>query len=82
MTACQSLAAKISGSVLVLYTPIIKYIIWNIFNLTSTLGGKMGKEYDRLKPAPFHTVVIAQLLRTLLDNLLVKGSIPASFLCF
>ena len=27
MTACRSLTAKISGCVLVLYTPIIKYII-------------------------------------------------------
>ena len=32
-----------TGSALVLYTPIIKYIIWNIFSLISTLGRNNGK---------------------------------------
>ena len=68
-----------SSSVLVLYTPIIKYIFRNIFSLISTLGGKNGKNTIGLNPLHTSTVVIAQLLRTLLDNLLVKGLILLRF---
>ena len=43
----------------------------------------MEKEYDiGLNPLHSSTVVIAQLLRTLLDHLLVKGSILLRFFVF
>ena len=73
--------AKITnfGSVLVLYTPIIKYIIWNIFSLISTLGGKRKKNTIGLNPLHSSIFVIAQLLRTLHDNLLGKSPILLRF---
>ena len=42
----------------------------------------MEKEYGKFKPLQPHTIVIAQLFRTLLDNLQVKGVDSASIVIF
>ena len=66
-------------TVLVLYTPIIKY---NIFSLISTLGGKTEKEYDRLKPAPFQHRCDSPVVKNPAWWSAGQGFDSALFLCF
>ena len=66
------------GDVLVLHTPIIKYIFEIYLGIICNVGGKNGKEnMEGLKTVQLGTVVL-----TMINNLPVKGLILLDFLVF
>ena len=74
---------KENGAVLVLHTPIIKYIFEIYLGVICIAVGKNGKEnMESLKTVQLSTVIVTLLYSTLLDNLPVKGSILLDFLVF
>ena len=71
------------GAVLVLHTPIIKYIFEIYLGIICIAVGKNGKEsMEGLKTVQLSTVIVTLLYSTLLDDLPVKGSILLDFLVF
>ena len=61
-----------SGDVLVLHTPIIKYIFEIYLGIICIAGGKNRKEnMEGLKTVQLSTVVVTLLYSTLLDNLTI-----------
>ena len=71
------------GAVLVLHTPIIKYIFEIYVGIICIAVGKKGKEnMEGLKTVQLRTDVVTLLYSTLLDDLPVKGSILLDFLVF
>ena len=72
-----------NGAVLVLYTPIIKYIFEIYLGIICIAVGKNGKEnMEGLKTVQLSTVVVTLLYGTLLDDLPIKGLILLDFLVF
>ena len=72
-----------SGAILVLHTPIIKYVFEIYLGIKSIAVGKNGKEnMEGLKMVQLSTVIDTLLYSTLLDELLVKVSILYDFLVF
>ena len=71
------------GAVLVLHTPIIKYIFEIHLGIICIAVGKNRKEnIEGLKTVQLSTVIVTLLYSTLLDDLPVKGSILLDFLVF
>ena len=80
---CIGTLAALSGAVLVLHTPNINYIFEIYWGIICIAVGKNGKEnMEGLKMVQLSTVIVTLLYSTLLDNLLVKGSILLGFLVF
>ena len=74
---------NISGAILVLHTPNIKYIFEIYLGIICIAVGKNRKEnIEGLKTVQLRTVIVALLYSTLLDDLLVKGLILLDFLVF
>ena len=71
------------GAVLVLHTPIIKYIFEIYLGIICIAVGKNGKEnMEGLKTVQLSTIIVTLLYGTLLDDLPVKGLILLDFLVF
>ena len=71
------------GAVLVLHTPIIKYIFEIYLGIICIAVGKNGKEnIEGLKMVQLSTVGVTLLYGTLLDDMTIKGSILLDFLVF
>ena len=79
----KQLSVTIFGAVLVLHTPIIKYIFEIYLGIVCIVVGKNGKEnMEGLKTVQLSTIIVTLLYSTLLDDLPVKGSILLDFLVF
>ena len=73
----------IKGAILVLQTPIIKYIFETYLGIICITVGKNGKENMKgLKAVQLSTVLVTLWYSILLDDLPVKGSILLDFLVF
>ena len=72
-----------TGAVLVLHTPNIKFIFEIYLGVICIAVGKNRKEnMEGLKTVQLSTIIVTLLYSTLLDDLLVKGSILLDFLVF
>ena len=71
------------GAVLVLHTPIIKYIFEIYLGIICIAVGKNGKEnIEGLKTVQLSTIIATLLYSTLLDDLPVKSLILLDFLVY
>ena len=72
-----------TSAVLVLHTPNIKFIFEIYLGIICIAVGKNRKEnMEGLKTVQLSTIIVTLLYSTLLDDLLVKGSILLDFLVF